>query len=399
MIVFKTFLKILRKNIVVIVISTGMLLIFGGLNTVSDGNRMDFVDDKPDITIVDQDSSNGVTQGLINYLEEKSNLIEIPSVEDELKDALFYRQTNLIINIPENYNRDFMLGKNPEITFQSSGDYQAAFAEMIVANYLKTARIYRDSLVDAESKLTEAEMASLTEKLVTAVAEALKSDLKVSKTSHLDIGSGTRAANFFNFESYALLNSLIFIIAIVMLTFNEPKVYRRLLVSSTDPSAQSRILLFANFGLAAAMWLAYLLLGMLMLDTEIIFSMQGLWFIVNSLLFTFCATALAFLIGSLLHSKNAVNGVANVVALGSSFLCGAFVPQMWLPDSVLGFAHLLPTYYYINANNLIAKTEVWDVVALQEIGLNFGMIILFTIGFIGLTLLVPKIKQKRKSGA
>ena len=67
---------------------------------------------------------------------------------------------------------------------------------------------------------------------------------------------------------------------------------------------------------------------------------EGLIYILNSFIFTICATTMSFFIGNLITNKNAVNGIVNVVALGSSFLCGAFVPMRWLPDSVLKIAHV-----------------------------------------------------------
>ena len=45
-----------------------------------------------------------------------------------------------------------------------------------------------------------------------------------------------------------------------------------------------------------------------------------------------------------------------------SFLCGSFVPQSILPDSVLSAARFLPAYWYIRANNMLAGfgSEVFD---------------------------------------
>ncbi len=76
----------------------------------------------------------------------------------------------------------------------------------------------------------------------------------------------------------------------------------------------------------------------------------GVVYIINSLVLTICATTIAFLIGNLVSNKGTINGIVNVVALGSSFLCGAFVPMEWLPDSVLKIAHTLPTFYNIRIN-------------------------------------------------
>lgn len=94
---------------------------------------------------------------------------------------------------------------------------------------------------------------------------------------------------------------------------------------------------------------------------------EGLIYILNSFIFTICATTMSFFIGNLITNKNAVNGIVNVVALGSSFLCGAFVPMRWLPDSVLKIAHVLPSYYYISNNETVATLEVFNSATLAPV--------------------------------
>ena len=122
------------------------------------------------------------------------------------------------------------------------------------------------------------------------------------------------------------------------------------------------------------------------------FTTHGLIYIINSFIFTICAVSIAFLIGNLVSNKNAINGIVNVVALGSSFLCGSFVPMDWLPDSVLGIAHILPSYYYISNNEIVTDLEVINFDTIQPILLNMGIILLFALGFIIVTNVISKRK-------
>lgn len=369
MTVFRAFLRILQKNSLVIVISTIILLVFGGFSMQASENSIGFVADKPDVTVVNQDSGGEIAKGLEEYLGEKCNIIEPSDDEGTIKDALFYRNTNLVIYIPQDYSEDLMRGENPAIEYRSSGDYQAELGKMIAARYLETVEVYRD-MVEGEGELVEKAKSTLAEGVETEVV------------SKLDTTSLERAARFFNFESYALLNSLVFIIAVVMLAFNNRKVRQRVLVGSMNPAKQNRILFFANLGFAAVMWLVYLGLGFIVLGGENLLDWHGVWFVANSLVFTVCATSIAFLVGSLLRNKDAINGVTNVIALGSSFLCGAFVPQMWLPDSVLWVAHLLPTYYFIDNNDTIAGLETLGGAAsglVLNMVMMLGFALLFTV--------------------
>ena len=105
-------------------------------------------------------------------------------------------------------------------------------------------------------------------------------------------------------------------------------------------------------------------------------------------------TTIAIFIGNLVSNKNAISGIVNVVALGSSFLCGAFVPMEWLPDGVLKIAHLLPSYYYISSNETLKKIEIFNLDTMQSILLNMLILIVYSLLFIILTNVVSKRKQK-----
>ena len=75
------------------------------------------------------------------------------------------------------------------------------------------------------------------------------------------------------------------------------------------------------------------------------FTKHGLILIINSFLFSIVCQMLAFLISNLINNRETNNLLANVISLGMSFLCGAFVPMSLLPNVVLKFSHILPSYY------------------------------------------------------
>ena len=47
-----------------------------------------------------------------------------------------------------------------------------------------------------------------------------------------------------------------------------------------------------------------------------------------------CALALAFLVGSLVKTSDALNGITNLLGLGMCFLCGVFVDMDLLSSGV-----------------------------------------------------------------
>lgn len=380
MIVFKTFLKVLNRCKVPVIMYTVILIAFAGFNMQTGDSAAGFTASKPDIYIWNEDEGGFLSEGLVDYLEENCNLIDLPREEEALSDALFYRDVNYIIEIPARYSEEFFQGNAPEIQVRSTGDYQASYAEMLLSRYLKVARTYGVYLDDEQA-------------LVQKVAETLSQETTVEVTSKLDIDNLSKAATYYNFANYSLLAGCVYVICLVLSSFKEDKNRKRTVISSMPERKFNRILLLSNGLFAAVLWLFYVLLGILLIG-DVMLTPQGLLFAVNAFAFSFCALTIAFLIGNLVKNKNAINGIVNVVALGSSFLCGAFVPMEWLPDSVLTIAHILPSYWYIQTNELLKTMETVSFANIKPMLLNIGIVLLFAMLFIGASNVVSCKKRK-----
>ena len=380
MIVFKTFLKILNKNKFIIILYTVFLIGFGGFNMQTSDNSTNFVASKPDIMIVNYDEEKGITKDLIKYITDNSNIIELNNNEEAINDGLFYRDVNYVIYIPENYSKDFMDGKNPEINIKSTGDYQSSFAEMLLSRYIKVANIYQKSIKNEDE-------------LTSKINETLSKQSEVEITSKLDTDSLAKATFYYNFASYSILACLVYVICLVLSSFKDIKIQKRTIISSTDYRKLNRQLLLSNSLFSIILWGVYVALSFVLIG-DVMFSNQGIIYLINSFIFTICATTIALFIGNLVSNKNAINGIVNVIALGSSFLCGAFVPMEWLPDGVLKIAHILPSYYYISSNETLKTLEIFNFETMKPIITNMLVMLGFSIVFIILTNIVSKRKQK-----
>lgn len=380
MTIFKTFLKILNKNKFIVILYTIILITFGGLNMKTKDNNISFQAVKPDVVIINEDEYEGITKNLINYLKENSNIIDIENNEDKINDALFYRETNYVIYIPKDYNKDFRNNKNPEIKIKSSGDYQASYAEMILERYIEVANTYNKKITNEEE-------------LINKINETLNKQTQVEITSKLDTDTLYSATFYFNFESYSVLACLIYVICLILSTFNNEKIRKKNIISSTNYKKINRTLLLSNSLYSLTLWLFYLTMSF-MLVGNIMFTSHGIIYMINSLIFTICATTLAFLIGTIVTKKEAISGIVNVVALGSSFLCGAFVPVEYLPKTVLNIAHILPTYWYIQNNEITRTLEKINIETLKPVFINWIVILLFIVVFIIIANIISKRKQK-----
>lgn len=380
MIVFKTFLKVLNKCKMTIILYTVMLIVFGVLNMQTSDSSTNFVASKPDVLIINNDKDEGITKDLIKYITDNSNIIELDDSDEAREDALFYRDVNYIIYIPKDFRDDFLRGKNPEIEVKSTGDYQSAFAQMLLERYIKIAKVYVQSIDDEDE-------------LIAKINETISKETEVEMTSKLDTNSLTKASFYYNFASYSLLAGCVYVICLILSSFRDEKIRKRTVISSMNYKTHNRQLLLSNMLFAIVLWVFYVLVSFVLVG-DLMFTAHGVVYMVNALVFTICALSIAFLIGNLITNKEAINGIVNVVALGSSFLCGAFVPAEWLPDAVLKTAHVLPTYYYINSNDRLKMLEVVSFESLKPIILNMGIIVIFILGFVALSNIVARKKRK-----
>lgn len=366
MIVFKTYFKILKKNIFVVILYTVFLLFFAGFNVTTSDETIQYVDSKPDIFIVNQDEEIGIVKNLLDYFKTNCNILDIQ--ESKIDDALFYRDVSFIIYIPKNFRNDFLSGLNPTIKVQSTGDYDASLANLYLKEYMQTATFYRDNHL-------------LEEDIISNLNKSFQDNIHVTITSKLNTTSLNKASFYYTFLNYSLLATCVYVITLIVSSFREDSVQKRIMVSSMEPKRLNRYLLLANFLFAFTIWLLYVILSFLLVGGGMA-SLHGLVLIINSFLFMILSLTVSLLITNLKVKKEAINGIVNVLSLGTSFLCGAFVPREYLPDIVLKIAHIFPNYYYIYTNDLIKNMDLINIHTLKPVMVNMLVIILFVLFFL-----------------
>ncbi len=379
MIIFSTVFKILNKLKGNLILYTVILLAITLFNTAS-GNMNHYEATKPDILIVNKDRNNEITKGFVSYLKEHATLKDIDiNDQEKVDDALFYRDVSYVVYIPENFGDDLVNDKKPMIEYKSNGNENAAFTQMLIEKYIKIVNLYKEHYQGN----------ALNQK----VKQVINQKTKVKLNTSLDSSKLNQVNVYFNFLNYALLAGGVYCMTNILASLNQEGVRKRTIMSSFSYRKYNWIV-FASLSLATfIVWLAYMLISFILFK-EIMASGNGIAYILNSFIFAICSLAVGFLIGTITHNKQAIGGIVNVIALGTSFLCGCFVPASYMPSYVLKIAHILPTYYFVQNNELIKTLEYFKLETLQPLMINGIVILGFTLGFIILTLLISKRKQR-----
>lgn len=385
--VYKALFKVIYKNLaqimiyVVVFISLAVAL----ANTNTKPVDTDFTETKVNIAFINHDSNSKLVEGLKNYLRKNANIINISEDTQKLQDALFFRQVEYIVKVPENFTEGMLTGREVQLektTVPSSTS--GIYIDSIINKYLNTAKNYMDSI----ENLSE-------EQLITYIDNDLsqKTEVKI-KSSINEVSKNEKAAFYFNYLAYALFATLILGVSAVMITFNNTDLKKRNLCSPLKLRNMNFQMILGNISFAIIAWFAMIFASFVMYGNYM-FTSRGLLFLLNSLVFTLAALSISYLIGNIIKSKGAMSAATNVVALGSCFISGVFVPQALLGKTVLTIASFTPNYWYVKSNNRIADMVNFSLNNLAPIFLNMLIMIGFAIAVISVTLVI--IKQKRMS--
>lgn len=344
--VFKLCIKIIRKNLPVmliyIVIFLAISILISAVNTNAPASGS-FSQTKTNVAFFSGEDTP-LVRGLKKELAKTCDFVALPDETEKLQDALYFRSVDYILRVPKGFTEDFLRGGTPKLTKTIVPDsVSARYTDLAVNGYLNTARLYVKSL----SGISQEELARDVEK-----------DLSAETPVTLTADGKLRAKNdftayYFNYLAYTLAAVLILGISAIMLVFNNKELKRRNFCSPVSAGSMNLQFVLANFVFTVACW-AITVATCFLLNPSALFSPNSLWLTLNSLVFTLCLSGIGYLTGLLLKSRNAISAVNNVVTLGPCFISGVFVPQEFLNGTVLKIASFTPTYWYVKANNTIS---------------------------------------------
>ena len=391
MIVFKTFWRIMKRYWWIVFIYVAILTSLSVIN-LKTAPVADFVDTKPEITIVSQDSSDlatkPFTKNFLNYLSKNTKIVNLK--ESETTDALFYQEISMILYLPKDLESKILSGQKVTLDYRTSGNYTAELSKNLIKRYFE---LQRTEIL--ESKNSSKEQSNIPSEDSEKIISNLNQRLDQSPTVRLASKNATnlsKIAAFFNFASYTIMAIILYVTCFINASFNKSPVKKRTMVSSLHLKKYNFSLLLANSIFAFSVFallttLSFFVLGNIVLTPFFIFE------ILNILLYTLAALTLAELVSTFNLSRDAVSGVVNLLSLAPAFLSGAFVPTYFLPSFVLTIAHIFPTYWFIDTNSKITTMTEFSFNSFLTILPNLLVLVLFSIIFIVANLVLSKKKR------
>lgn len=386
--VFKAFIKTAYKYLPAIAVYFFVFTFLAVLLSFSatDTNSSVFKTVALDVGVMDEDHSDA-SAALIDYMDTLHNISYMEDKQDVLLDNLYYRNVEYIFIIPKGFEERLLAGEQKNLfeTVQIPGIYSSAFVDAQINAYLKTAQLYlagEESLADALSK----------------AAVSLSDD--ASKVQVLKPAEGTKVSAamtsiyyFYQFIPYVLMSMILCGLTPILTTFWEKNLAKRISCSSTSLLNRNLQLALGSVLYSLFNWGLFILTAAIIYGGEL-FSKNGFLCIANSFMLLPLSVALSLIISSFTPSGNVINMINNVIALGMSFICGVFIPQQQLGESVLAFSKFLPFYWYVKNNNLISgfSGETFTYEAYWQ---NMGIQLLFIIALFAIALVASKFRTSK----
>ncbi|NLO38204.1 MAG: ABC transporter permease [Ruminiclostridium sp.] len=381
--VFKLCMNIIKKNLgilMIYVIVFIMVSLIMSANMNQDMKKItSFNSNKADIAFISEESST-LINGFKEELGKVANFVEIPDKTEDLQDALFFRTVSYILRVPKGFTESFMSGEAVQLEKTIVPDsFSNTYIDLSIDQYLNAARVYVTTL----DGITQEELVAHLK------ADLVENALVEVKTNGEKTENQNYANYFFNYFSYSLLSVIIMGMSALMLVFNKRDLKLRNGCSPISTTSMNLQFILGNLVFTFSAWLLMVLLC-LVVNYKNSSNLNTVYFILNSFVFALCCASISYLIGNLVKSPNTVSMICNVVALGLSFISGAFVPQELLGGPVLKIASFGPTYWFIKANNAIAQLSQFDYTHLKPIFSDMLILICFTVAFFSVALVIGK---------
>lgn len=391
MTVFKSFFRVSRRYLwpvlMYIAIMVGMTsLISSAMGPQTD--ELQVTTENYRLAVLNEDTGDVLSQALVTFIGEQANIQDIGTTEREIRDALFWRDVDYVLRIPQGFGAQVLAGKDPQLeTYATPNDYVHMYVDAAVNRFLGTLSVYRSQYPQMPL-----------EELIDSTRGDLAAGVQLSRVDNgAAKGPEESMAMYYRYMSYSLLAAISSGMGMVLaVLLNKGLVYRNR-ASSLSETAMTAQLAAAGLLFSTLIWLVLIAFGVVLnkLPIASLFSGRLLWMLLASYLYMIFCMALTILITAFTQKTQVVTGVSNVISLGSSFLGGVFVPIEFLGPSVAAIGKAFPAYWYTAGIRALSDAPELNAQALSSYGRSMGVVVLMIAVLLAGALLVNKIKRQR----
>lgn len=382
MTVFKGYMKILKKNIGLVMIY--LVIFFSVAMALQAAARKEHLEDfqktSVDIAVANQDDSI-LSHALTDYLKTIHNVSEISSDPSVMQEELYYRNAEYIVQIPENFYETCIVQGNPISVTKVPGSYTSFYVDQQINAWLNNIRTY----IASGFSQKEAAKAAL-------VQPAVNVSMYQDESTTTETPGYTY---YFRYVPYLFLAVLCYSMGYILLAFQKEDIQKRMQASAVSIRRQNLEGLLAMFTMGLGLWLIAIVGSLIMYQQKLLSSGVLVYYLLNTFLMMIVALSLSYLLGLFIKNSNMLSGISNIVSLGMCFLSGVFVPMSIMDKKVLKIAQFLPIYWYENVNETLSQYHIISGDVAVDIWKSMGIQLVFALAILAMILAVSKYKRQK----
>ncbi len=350
--VFNLFFKIVRAKAGILFLYIAIFLAICFPMVHSNKAKTDFEESSISVCVIDEDRTE-TSKSLKDAIAARNKLVEMPHDKQKIMDAMFYEMVDYTVVIKNGYEeklKDIEDGDSAALfdAYKMRDSFQSAMMEQYLSNYIRLVKVFTKdgmSLKDACASAGEELGKEVEVEVVTPPGSEV-----------LDANYTDNFALFFRLLPYLLIAIMVNVLSAILVTLNKKDQKMRIECSSVRMSSYMSQIFFGSGVLTILIWGLFMVSGMIVYGG--MYTGLHCWLAVfNSLIFALIAALMAILISTFNPSGTVVNMIAQILGLGMSFICGAFVSQSYLGEGVLAFARIFPVYWFEKANDMLAGIQ------------------------------------------
>lgn len=383
--VFNLYMKIIRSKIGLICLYTVLFLFFAFFMAANSekNNSNNFIQTKVSVAVADQDDST-LSNDLINHLSLQHNVHAISNDRESMQNSLYYTDSEYVLMIPQGFQESYLGNIASPLSLENvkaPKSPEGFLVDTQLEEYLSNVRSYLLSGLD-----------------ITAACErtnALLENEIIANFTNPENANGEVATFYYfaQFFPYVFLSLIIMIFGSSFLQIFQVEVRKRNYCSAVSLKSFNFQVGLGSLAVTIVLLLLLTTLGVLVFHDHID-QFNSLYAAVNMISFTIVSMGMGLFCGFVATAPNMVTMLGNIFGLGFSFLSGVFVPQEFLSPSILPFAKLLPSYWYIQNNDLIFYNKSLSSEQLFTLFRNCGLQVAFAFAIFAAALLISKQKSR-----
>ena len=387
--VFNLFFKIVRAKAGIIFLYIAIFLAICFPMVRSNKAKTDFKEASIAVCVIDEDQTEA-SRSLKSAIAARNKLVEMPHDKQKILDAMYYEMIDYTVVIKQGFEERLKNTADDSAAplfdaYKLRDSFQSAIMEQYLSNYIRLVKVFKQDGLSLEEACSSA-------------AEELSREVEVEvvtppDSAVLDPNYTDNFALFFRLLPYLLIAIMVNVLSAILVTLNKKDQKMRIECSSVKMSSYMTQLFLGSGVLTLIIWLLFMVSGMIVYGG--VYTGLHCWLaVLNSFIFALIASLMAILISSFNPSGTVVNMIAQILGLGMSFICGAFVSQSYLGEGVLKFARIFPVYWFERANDLLAGLQKGS---LADVRICFGAECAYIVLFVVL-IVMASVRRGGKKG-